>query len=162
MLAELARPKVPLYVGVRFDGPSMDEIMKLTKNVPNRTSRGELHVTVAYSKAPISYTAIGEMKPVEVTAKHYSFFTSQNGETVLVLELSSDVLSAKHHWLRDELGASYDFEEYKPHVTLSYDVGENFDLDSLPPVDKIPTLYVVQEYAQKLDLDWGKKKRDAS
>jgi hypothetical protein len=155
LLNELHQRKKPTFVGVRFDGASMDEIAKLNKNVDNRTSRGEFHITLIYSKKPIFITALGKLEPpVEVKAKHYSIFHTRTGENCLVLEVDAPALVARHNEIMKNYGASYDFPEYKPHLTLSYDCGTGFDLKSLPPVEDIPTLYCHLEYASELEIDW--------
>jgi 2'-5' RNA ligase len=155
-LNELYSVKKPMFVGVRFDGPSMDEIMKLSKGVDNRTSKGELHITVAYSRAPISITALGSLEPpVAVKAKQYSIFKARSGENCLVVEVDSPDLVARHNEIRKDYGASYDFPEYKPHFTLSYDCGIGFDIRSLPPIEDIPVLYCHQEYASELRMEYA-------
>ncbi len=154
-LNELHCTKRPMFIGVRFDGPSMDEIMKLSKGVENRTSKGELHITVAYSRKPISITALGKLEPpVAVKAKHYSIFKTRTGENCLVVEVEPPDLVARHNEIRKDYGASYDFPEYKPHFTLSYDCGIGFDIRSLPPIEDIPELYCHQEYASELQIDY--------
>lgn len=162
-LMTISKKKTPLYVGMRLDGPSMDEIMKVTKGVKNRTSRGEVHITIIYSKTPIAYSARGKLDPaIEVKAKAYSIFTTQDGESCLVLELDAPALHNLHNEIMEECGASYDFDVYKPHITMSYDVGEDFDLASLTKIEDIPSLYCHQEYASKLNINWGKPKDSAA
>ena len=155
-LIEFYRGKKPTFVAVRLDGPSADEIMKLSKGVDNRTPRGEIHITVAYSKKPISIEALGKLDPpISVKPKHYSIFKSQTGGNCLVLEVESEGLTARHNEIMKDYGASYDFPDYKPHVTLSYDCGIAFDINSLPKVETIPELFAVQEYATELDEEWN-------
>lgn len=154
-LMELKQDKKPMFVGVRLDGPSTHEIMKLTKGIDNRTSLGDVHITVAYSKKPIALKALGKLEPpVSVKAKHYSIFKTQTGENCLVLEVESQGLIDRHNEIMNDYGASYDFPEYKPHVTLSYDCGIGFDINKLPKIEDIPELFAVQEYASELELDW--------
>lgn len=154
-LCELHYKKHPMFVGVRFDGPSMDEIMKLSAGVPNRTSKDELHITVAYSRKPISITALGKLEPPAIVKpKHYSIFHTRSGENCLVVEVDAPELVARHNEIMKDYGASYDFPEYKPHFTLSYDCGYDFDIRSLPPLEEVPTLVCHQEYASELQTDW--------
>jgi 2'-5' RNA ligase len=149
---EFHREKRPTFVGVRFDGPSMDEIMKLSKDVPNRTSKGEIHITVAYSRTPIHITALGDLEPpYSIQPTRYSIFKSRSGENCLVLEVASSDLVKRHNEIMTDYGASYDFPQYKPHLTLSYDCGVGFDITTLPPVADIPLLYAHQEYVTVLN-----------
>lgn len=154
-LNELYREKKPMYVGVRFDGDSVEALTKLNQGVENKTSPAEFHVTVAYSRKPISLSALGNLEPpVSVKAKHYSIFHTQTGENCLVLEVESPDLTARHREIIDSYGASYDFPDYKPHITLSYDCGIGFDIKKLPAIESIPELFAVLEYAMELDLDY--------
>lgn len=154
-LNELYREKKPMYVGVKLDGNSLAELAKLNQGVENKVSKGEMHITVAYSRKPISLSALGALEPpASVKAKHYSIFKTQTGENCLVLEVESPTLTARHREIIDDYGASYDFPEYKPHITLSYDCGIGFDIKKLPPVDTIPELFANLEYAMELDLEW--------
>lgn len=154
-LDELYREKKPMYLGVRFDGDSLAAIEALNKDVENRTSKNDFHVTVAYSRKPIAVTALGKLEPpVSVKAKHYSVFKTQTGKNCLVLEVESPDLTARHTELNDVYGASYDFPDYKPHITLSYDCGIGFDINKLPKIETIPELFAILEYAMELDLEW--------
>lgn len=154
-LEDLSKLAQPTFVGVRFDGPSMDEIMKISKGVQNRTSKGELHITLIYSKKPIYITALGKLEPpILVKAKHYSIFSARSGENCLVVEVESPGLVARHNEIMRDYGASYDFPEYKPHFTLSYDCGVGFDLKTLPPIESIPDLYCHLEYVSILRQEW--------
>lgn len=158
LLTELKREKQPTYVGMKFADESLDEIMKLSEGLPARTTRSTLHVTVIYSKAPIVFTAKGELsEPFEAKPKKYSLFTTDKAANCLVMELDCDELVARHKKIMKDTGASYDFPVYHPHVTLSYDVGDGFDIKTLPDLEGVPTLYLTTEYSQKLDFNWGKK-----
>lgn len=152
---ELHRNKQPMYVGVKLDADSVDEIIKLTKGIDNKTNKGEIHITVAYSRKPIMLTALGALEPpVRIKARHYSIFKTQTGENCLVLEVESKELTDRHNEIIKDYGASYDFPEYKPHITLSYDCGIGFDIKTLPKIEDIPELFANEEYATALDLDW--------
>lgn len=154
-LSRLKDKKKPMFVGVRFDEDSEDVIMKVLERVPHPTPRDELHITVAYSKKPIEYTPQGFFdEPIEVTPSKYSVFDTQTGKRCLVLEVTSKKLTKMHEDIIYKHGASYDFDTYKPHITLSYDCGEDFDLDSLLPVHEIPQLVCVEEYGDELDESW--------
>lgn len=158
LLTELKKEKQPTFAGMKFDDESVSEIMHLSEGLPARTPRSQLHVTLIYSKAPIIFTPRGELKtPFEAKPKKYSLFTTDKAANCLVLELDCEDLVNRHKQIMSETGASYDFPVYHPHVTLSYDVGDGFDVKTMPDLESVPTLYLTEEYGQKLDLNWGKK-----
>jgi hypothetical protein len=72
------------------------------------------------------------------------------------MKFKCEELNARHKELMDEHDATYDFPEYKTHVTLSYDIGD-MDETKLPDVIKtIGEMKIVKEYGEDLDLDWAK------
>ena len=146
----------PTFVGVRLDGDTMQRISEFAKDVPNPVSKGEMHITVVYSRAPIEVVEQGAIDPaMEFTPKQLSIFPSQSGAKCLVLEISCDDIVNRHQRFMDN-GASYDYAEYKPHITLSYDCGD-FDPASLQLENLVGPLRYNFEYAHDLNLDWKTK-----
>lgn len=144
--------KKPTYAALTFDKESVDKLKKLLKHVPNPTQSNDFHVTVLYSRTPISYRAEGKLeKPIKVKVIGYDIFKSQSGKNCIVLKLAAEELVKRHEKLMKETGASYDHDEYKPHVTLTYDAGD-VDLDSLPSVEGME-LTLDGEYSEELDPD---------
>jgi len=89
-------------------------------DVPNHAI--DFHTTITYSRKslPISLGIIAQ-KHVAVSDK-LEIFESEN-ERVLVLRLiSPDLQKSFEHYIK--LGATYDYDEYKPHITLSTDLGD--------------------------------------
>jgi len=72
-----------------------------------------------------------------------------------VLTYDCPELIDRHNALMKEHGATFDYDEFKPHVTLSYDVGREFDTKKLPVAD-IGDINVIDEYSEELNLDWAK------
>lgn len=98
---------------------------------------GDLHVTVAYSRKPIDWMAVPE-----------NWFQNEDGGLVVkpggprvvealgrdgavALLFASNELAWRH---RDiiEAGASWDFPEYQPHVTITWAAGD-LDLEKVVP-----------------------------
>jgi len=52
--------------------------------------------------------------------------------------------------LKKEHGATHDFDSFKPHVTLSYNIGD-LDISTLNPSD-IGDINIVSEFGEDLDL----------
>jgi hypothetical protein len=118
--------------------------------IPNAVPVDKMHITTVYSRKPCDYKPHGKIDPA-VVAKPSGFkLLGEDGKS-LVLALNSPFLHDR--WKQAiEYGASWDWPEYQPHVTLSYDVGDNFDVSSLQPFED--PLFVNEEYADDLDEDW--------
>lgn len=86
---------------------------------------GDMHVTVMFSRAIVDWSKIeaeGDALTVVGDAREVHQFparTTPNG--ALVLRFESAALNRRHHQLR-AAGASSDFPDYLPHVTLTYSV----------------------------------------
>jgi hypothetical protein len=78
----------------------------------------DMHVTICYSKTPFDWTDLGP-KMDNVTVVGGSRGVQQFGDA-LVLRFDSDILAEDHQELIDA-GASYDFDEYNPHITLTWE-----------------------------------------
>ena len=145
------------FAGVRFSKANEKTIMKYIKDndIPNPVKPDEIHATLLYSKKHLpDYKARGNIDPpIQIKSKGFHTFPQQekrsNGDTIhcLVLLLNSPELEKRHKFLMNKHNASYDFDEYIPHLTLSYDMG-NIDIDKLPKItDK---LEIVNEYQEEL------------
>lgn len=148
------------FAGVRFDEETkkaLDEFIK-DNDIPNPIDLNKVHSTLLYSKKYLpDYKAAGKLdEPWEGEFKHFSIFGStpeDGGEAskCLVMEYSCPEQTARFDELMEKHKATYDFDEYKPHVTLSYDVG-GLDEKKLPKFKK--GLRIVEEYQEDLSLDW--------
>jgi len=158
------------YAGVRFDKETKDVILSFIKKhkIPNPVPVEKLHSTILYSRKHLpKYKPKGELKnPLEGTPLELVVWkTSPKNEgdpqaNCLVLKYSCKELEKRHKYLMDKHDAEYDYDEYIPHVTLSYDIGE-MDIKKLQKLDldkEIPTINAVHEYMEELDLDWAKNK----
>lgn len=149
-----------LYAAVKFSNETIDNIMNYCNdsNIPNVLDPSDLHSTLCYSRKPVP-----DFKPVfplEETGKPKSFEIwdspanafKKEATRCLVLKYDSAYMVSRFNEIQD-MGATYDYDEYKPHVTLSYDVGDDFTLDTLSPPSNIGELQIVGEYSEELDLD---------
>jgi hypothetical protein len=108
---------------------------------------GGFHITTAYSKLPVSYTAHGLLPPLPVKPKNFSVFGKDNN--YLVLEVNSNFAANRNAYAR-LLGAVSDFPDYKPHVSLAKDSGIT-DPRDLPSIDF--NLYLHREEVSRVDPD---------
>lgn len=114
----------------------------------------QMHVTIAFSREPVDWgrlTPDGDATVVaDATTEVETFAPRGNpkgGATVLRFE--SPELAARWQEIRDA-GASYDFPEYRPHVTLTY--GPAPDLAAVEPY-RGPLIFGPEEFAE-INEDW--------
>lgn len=91
----------------------------------------DLHVTVAYSTAPMDGATVPATgKSIKVAGDKRSVETLGD-EGAVVLKFSSKALQVRWQQYRDA-GASWDYDGYQPHITLTYD-GQGVDLSKVEP-----------------------------
>ena len=123
------------FAGVRFSKPSQDNIKKFCEqnDIPNGLPREKMHVTLLYSKKPCpNYEPDQSPYPMSALIDDFEVWTSEHIEgkpKCLVAKLKCKELEDRHHALMDEHEATFDYPEYKPHMTFSYDIE---DLDVSP------------------------------
>ena len=89
----------------------------------------DLHVTLAYSKAPVDWPAPQNNKLVLRPSSERSVETL--GDAV-VLRFDSPTLAGRWQEFKDA-GASWDHDKYNPHVTITYQAPEGLDPASIEP-----------------------------
>ncbi len=163
-LNELADTPDGTYAGARFSEDSVASIRKyIDKNgIPNSPNDDKLHSTILYSRKYLpEYEAQGMYDPaMKGTPTGTEVWPSQpdeqgNRKRCLVLKFDSPDLAARHSSLMTRHEAMYDFDEYKPHVTLSYDLGDDFDEDKLSDFGE-EELEITSEYAENLNTNWAR------
>lgn len=120
----------------------------------------DMHVTVIYSKEPFSaeYTQMAEAQDefpmyygnhVVRGGKRSVERLGQNGEA-LVLKIECPKLASEHYGFR-AMGASSDWPDYKPHITLSWKA-EGVKESDIKPFDGDIVLSDI--FVSLLDEDW--------
>lgn len=142
------------YAAAKFTDETLDRIQDLQEfyDLPNAVPRDKLHTTILYSRVYVPFKP--ESGEVVLGNKcHLKIFETQSGTRALVLAYESDYLQFRHD-VGMALGATYDFPDYIPHITLSYDVGaRKFNLDKEFELEIVRS----HEYVEDLDLDWTDK-----
>jgi len=115
------------------------------------TKPDEMHVTIAYSRKAFDFYPAMVDKTIRVEPGH-SRFDMLNG--CLVIMLDSVELQCEFVRTR-EAGAQFDYDIYRPHVTIEYDCGD-VDFSYLKNPDFC--ICLGQEYVEELDPDWLKNK----
>jgi 2'-5' RNA ligase len=142
--------KLPLYMSVKLAADSKAQLRKLQHSlqIPNPLHPDDFHCTLMYSSKPVIHPTPEPKVRYLSAAKGLTVFPTRSGKNALVIELDSAALQARHKQLMALTDGSYDYPDYKPHVTLSYDCG---DFKSVP----VPSLFLVshKEACEALDFD---------
>lgn len=120
-------------------------------SVPNKCQ--DYHTTIMYSRkhhpdfSPIP-DAIHYGTPIA-----FDVFTDRRTDkNCLVLKYRSLSIEKRHYDLKNRFGATWDFDTFEPHITLSYDIGD-FDVSKLSVADiKIHLIEFSKEYCELLEI----------
>lgn len=108
-----------------------------------------MHTTVIYSRKHHPEIEIIPERKYVAKFLSYDIFTTTEGKNALVVRLDAPGIVVRHKHLVTTYGATYDFPEYHPHITLSYD----FDglADGITPFDF--HIILGDEYMEDLYLE---------
>lgn len=115
----------------------------------------DMHVTITFSRRPVDWMKMGESwgggaKGELVVRPGGPRLVEKLGPSAVVLLFASAELSWRHDDMM-QAGASFDFDRYQPHVTISY-TGAPDDLTKLEPY--LGELRFGPEVFEELDEDW--------
>lgn len=105
--------------------------------------KDDLHVTVAFSREPFDWSAITSKRGQLET--HGGRRSIEKFGDAIVLRFASNSLTTRWNDLRNA-GASWDFPDYKAHVTITYK-GAPDDLDEVEPY-RGPLLFGSERFAE--------------
>lgn len=149
--------KIGTYVGLRVLNPTNDLLYKHCKEagIPVKQSMFDdrLHTTVIYSRKHCPEVTVDTKRRHIAKFAGYDIFTGKKGEHVLVMRLNAPSVSEKHERIMAEHGATYDFPQFHPHITLSYNYSDN-SVMGIPPFKHDIILGLA--YVEDLDLNWGR------
>lgn len=95
---------------------------------------GKMHVTIAHSRSRVDWFKIdqdymqdsdGRLVVSAGGARMMDLFGSKQPRSTLVLLFSSSALSWRHESIKQQ-GASWDWPDFSPHVSITYDVSESW------------------------------------
>lgn len=107
--------------------------------IPNPLTTDLIHCTVCYSRVWCAERALGDLDPHwKGEFESYNVWpTSSDVEeeeepaTCLTMSFKCPEMHERHWYLRRN-GATHDYPEFKPHVSLSYDIAHDYDHAALP------------------------------
>jgi 2'-5' RNA ligase len=147
-LREWVLESVGIYIGMKPTIQSQKEIMMIIGMNPiaNAIKPDQLHTTIIYSRKYDRVNLIPLRYAQGVFSKLSLFGEDKN---VLVMELSSESLVSEHEKIMREYDLTWDWDEYKPHITLSYNFTGNLNDIVIPEGF---TIEFDLEYQEDLDL----------
>lgn len=139
---------------IRRDVLNADEILAWAqqRGIPDLMPATELHVTICYSKTPVDWAKTGsawdEDQDGTMTIRPGGMRALDKLGNAIVLLFNSSTLAWRHVDLKSLANTTSDYEDYQPHVTLSYS-DKPFDLKGEAYPGKIelgPEIYAEIEY----------------
>ena len=123
----------------------------------------DMHVTVLYSRQAVDPMVLGNPIFAEndgglIVKAGGPRAIERFGEGAVVLQFASWELSSRHADMI-RAGASHDWPDYQPHVTLTYEAPADFDLEAIRPYTG--ELRFGPEIFAPLDPDWKSKIEEA-
>lgn len=120
----------------------------------------DMHVTIAFSRYPVDWMKAGsawsENDKGQMTIKPGGARLVERlgaqGQAVVLL-FSSSELSWRHEDIKRNSGATWDWPEYQPHITISYDAG-GMDLSKVKPY--AGRIELGPEVFEEVKDDWEK------
>lgn len=153
-----AKP-IPLYVQRKLLNAADLIAWAKAQGFKSTLPADDMHVTVLYSRTPVDPIKMGEAWGSEedgnlVVKAGGPRAIERLGENAVVLLFASWSLASRH----DDMvrnGASHDYDEYQPHVTISYEALADLDIGAIKPF--AGELRFGPEIFEPLDLDWKSK-----
>jgi hypothetical protein len=133
-----AQDVAPLYVYRQLTNPRPLLAWARAQGIPGNLLEpaDQLHVTVLYSREPVDWFGLssgwGYDAELKVPPGGPRKLERLGKEGAIVLRFASDDLKWSHE-RKIAAGASHDFEEYLPHVTIAYDPEGKVDLEAVEP-----------------------------
>ena len=92
--------------------------------IPHAADPQQYHSTIIYSRKSIPEVKDYKIKlPLKAKIKEWKLFDNNNSRSgkCLVAIIDSPELEKAHKEIREKYGATHDYPDYHPHVTVSYD-----------------------------------------
>lgn len=153
-----------LYVSRRL--LNADEFIRWAKAQGFRTTTPaeDLHVTIAFSRSPVDwmkvpadYWSSDDDGAVTVRPGGARLVERLGDKGAVVLLFASEAFEYRHRTI-EHAGASWDFDGYQPHVTITYDAAD-VDLDKVEPF--VGKLKFGPEIFEEIIEDWEKSLTEA-
>jgi 2'-5' RNA ligase len=137
-LSAYAKHKDGTYVSLEMSQESkdmLDNFVQMNLGLTERVDKKTYHITVIYSRTPVPAAEqllhMNTSIPVEAQPVGYEIFPTKNDGYCLVMRIICPYATRINSQL-NAAGATSDYPDYKPHITIAYDIKEKVDPHSLP------------------------------
>jgi len=158
-LQQYAKHKNGTYVSMDLSEDCkrlMDNFVEMNLGLTERVDMSTYHITVIYSRTPVpsaeNYSGSSANQMAKVSG--YEVFPTKNDGKCLVMRLEFPFAETLNRQLTAE-GATSDYDTYKPHMTIAYDIKQEIDPHSLP-IPQFP-LYFDAVKVEPLDPEFVPK-----
>jgi len=148
-----------VYASCVYDEKSLKNLEKWLNDqcdlIPDPVPMEKIHTTIVYSRKDFPCPVGEEIQlrnPIDFYPSGFALLGNPEDELAcLVMVLDAEPLELVHEMLIQE-GAQHDYDDYIPHITLSYSVPKNFDYSTIeiPKIDLKPNKIKFEP----LDLNW--------
>lgn len=153
------------YSGMKVSKASQEKLKKYMEDnkIPTPVKVEKLHTTILYSRKYLpNYKPAGKLDtPYKAKSLGFTVWKTnpedpkEEKTNCLIVKLDCPELIKRHKDLMKEHEATFDYDEYTPHITLSYSIGD-LDVNKLPKIDF--DIEFDTEYYEDLNLNWAKTK----
>ena len=144
------------YVDFPVTRDTHDRLVEYAKSMGLPEPQHVLHVTTVYSRTPIDYKPLITATDYPVSGHTQGMMFLKGNESLglcLILPVVAPLIFRSHNEAK-KLGATWDYPDFNPHITLAY----NLDMDIL--IGKVfqtksISLIFEAEVIKELDFDWS-------
>lgn len=135
-LSQYAKHKDGTYVSMDLTNDCkamLDNFVEMNLGLTERVDQSTYHITIIYSRSPVPTAENSAGLTTETTARvvGYEVFPTKSDGKCLVMRLHFPFAEFLNRKLTDE-GATSDYNHYKAHMTIAYDMEQEVDPMSLP------------------------------
>ena len=135
-LMEYARHKDGTYVAMDLSDECrdlIDNFVEMNLGLDERVDKSTYHITVIYSRTPVPSAEqyAGFTSDIEARVSGYEVFPTKNDGKCLVMRLDFPYATMLNKQLTAQ-GATSDYDQYKPHMTIAYNIQQEIDPHDLP------------------------------
>jgi len=122
---------------------------------PQIVSAKDMHVTLAFSREPVDFNEVVNRNN-KITINGGEREVKHLGPDAVVIKFSSKVLSKRWKELCN-IGCSWDYDGYQPHITITYD-GSKINVKDMTPYQG--PIILGPEIVSELDTEWIDKVKE--